>query len=266
MTSLRSPSLSLRLVALYGMLVAAALLVVAGAVMYLTRAHLTHQLDAGLRRTTASFAEGPALSVGSARDLEGAAREWLKVLPLPAGQLVEIRTSQPPRVLSIGGALDLEDFPGGPELLNATTPGWHRIGDEDPRLRVLAVPLSVGGRQIGTLVAAASERDVVSTLSALQRGIAAASGAALFLAALLGFFTVRRTLRPLAQISAEAQAIQETGDLQRRVAHAGPADEVGRLAEVFDRMLDKLQESFASQQRFLADASHELRTPMTVIR
>src|SRR5207244_7030981 len=46
----------------------------------------------------------------------------------------------------------------------------------------------------------------------------------------------------------------------------GARDEVGRLAEGFDRMLGRLQEAFLSQRRFLSDASHELRTPMTVVR
>jgi signal transduction histidine kinase len=50
------------------------------------------------------------------------------------------------------------------------------------------------------------------------------------------------------------------------VGNGGPSDEVGRLAEAFDRMVARLQEAFASQRRFLSDASHELRTPLTVAR
>jgi two-component system, OmpR family, sensor kinase len=77
---------------------------------------------------------------------------------------------------------------------------------------------------------------------------------------------VRRTLRPLRRMSDEVGTIQSTGDLSRRVDHTGPQDEVGRLAQAFDRMLARLEDAFASQRRFLSDASHELRTPLTVVR
>jgi signal transduction histidine kinase len=162
--------------------------------------------------------------------------------------------------------LDLDSYEGGPELLNATQSNWYRLKGDGDTLRALTIPLLLGDRQIGTLVVGASEQEVQQTLSALLTGILWASLAGLLFAALLGYFTVRRTLRPLEEISAQAQAIQATGDLQRRVAHEGPQDEVGRLAVVFDHMLDRLQEAFDLQQRFLADASHELRTPLTVVR
>src|SRR5438093_469809 len=77
---------------------------------------------------------------------------------------------------------------------------------------------------------------------------------------------IRRLLRPLRRISRGAQAIEATGDLSRRVGGDGPSDEVGRLAEAFDGMLGKLEDAFRTQQRFLSEASHELRTPITVAR
>ena len=86
------------------------------------------------------------------------------------------------------------------------------------------------------------------------------------MATLLGFAAIRRILRPLKRISKGAESIEATGDLSRRVGGKGPSDEVGRLAEAFDGMLAKLEEAFRSQQRFLSEASHELRTPITVAR
>src|SRR5205807_137731 len=73
----------------------------------------------------------------------------------------------------------------------------------------------------------------------------------------LGLVAVRRTLRPLEDMSHEVESIQETDDLSKRLSGHGPRDEVGRLAEGFDRMLGRLQEAFLSQRRFLSDASHE---------
>ncbi|WP_241248888.1 HAMP domain-containing sensor histidine kinase [Rhodococcus sp. X156] len=87
-------------------------------------------------------------------------------------------------------------------------------------------------------------------------------------AALLAWTLTGRVLRPLTDVTATAQALSQTTlhERTRLAGAAGPRDEVGRLAEAFDRMLDRLQQSFEAQQRFVADASHELRTPLAVMR
>lgn len=95
---------------------------------------------------------------------------------------------------------------------------------------------------------------------------------AIALAALLGGGVVvvlsstlaRRALAPLEAFTDLATEI-EAQDLSRRVGRAGP-DELGRLGSAFDRMLDRLESAFARQRRFTADASHELRAPLAVIR
>jgi two-component system OmpR family sensor kinase len=119
----------------------------------------------------------------------------------------------------------------------------------------------------GILVLGAQQSKVVNhAVWNLLKGIGAASAIGLVFATTLGLFAVRRTLRPLEDMSHEVESIQETDDLSKRLSGRGPRDEVGRLAEGFDRMLGRLQEAFMSQRRFLSDASHELRTPMTVVR
>lgn len=88
----------------------------------------------------------------------------------------------------------------------------------------------------------------------------------LFLLSLVvGWIIAGRALRPVAAITAVAQDIQAS-DLSRRIGHRGPDDELGRLADTFDQMLDRLDTAFHSQRRFLADTSHDLRTPLAVIR
>jgi len=82
----------------------------------------------------------------------------------------------------------------------------------------------------------------------------------------LAFAAVRRTLRPLARMAGEVQAIEVSSDHSQRVTHDGPADEVGHLADSFNQMLGSLETTYRSQQQFLSDASHELRTPLTVAR
>jgi signal transduction histidine kinase len=95
-------------------------------------------------------------------------------------------------------------------------------------------------------------------------GLASAIG--ILFAAVLGFTVVRRSLRPLARITRQIEAVEATGDLSRRVAELEGDDEVGRLAAAFDRMLVRLEHAFRSQERLVGDAAHELRTPLTVVR
>lgn len=89
---------------------------------------------------------------------------------------------------------------------------------------------------------------------------------ALFLLSLIvGWVMSGRVLRPIEEITSVAREIQAF-DLSGRIALTGPDDELKRLADTFDGMLDRLDRAFNSQRRFLADTSHDLRTPLTVIR
>jgi signal transduction histidine kinase len=87
-------------------------------------------------------------------------------------------------------------------------------------------------------------------------------------AALLGalvWWLVGRTLRPVEAIRAEVAAIGGHA-LDRRVPEPGSDDEIARLAQTMNAMLDRVQSSARQQQRFVADASHELRSPLSRIR
>ena len=90
--------------------------------------------------------------------------------------------------------------------------------------------------------------------------------ALLFLISLVvGWVIAGRALAPVDRISQVAREI-EASDLSRRIALPGPDDELTRLASTFDGMLDRLERAFKSQRQFLADTSHDLRTPLSVIR
>jgi two-component system OmpR family sensor kinase len=75
----------------------------------------------------------------------------------------------------------------------------------------------------------------------------------------------RRALRPIDEMVTQARRIGEA-NLVERLRHPGPRDEIGRLAETLNDMLDRLERSFEVQRRFTADASHELRSPLSRLR
>jgi len=90
--------------------------------------------------------------------------------------------------------------------------------------------------------------------------------AVLFVASLgVGWVIAGRVLAPIGRITAVAREIQAT-DLSRRIKLYGPDDELKQLADTFDAMLARLDAAFAAQQQFVADASHELRNPLAIIR
>jgi heavy metal sensor kinase len=84
-------------------------------------------------------------------------------------------------------------------------------------------------------------------------------------AGLAGLIMARRTLEPLAEMTRRAEQITPE-HLDERLPVENPSDELGQLAVVFNRTLDRLQRAFDQIRRFTADASHELRTPLTAIR
>ncbi len=86
-----------------------------------------------------------------------------------------------------------------------------------------------------------------------------------FISLVVGWIIAGRALAPVDRITQVARAIEAT-DLSRRIAWKGPDDELTRLAATFDGMLDRLERAFRSQRKFLADTSHDLRTPLSVIR
>lgn len=126
------------------------------------------------------------------------------------------------------------------------------------------------GRSDVSAEALASAREAVDayrtdTLNAVLTLSFVALGAALVLAVALGWALSGRALRPLQQISDTARRVADRS-LHERIALAGPDDEVKELADTIDAMLERLDRAFDAQRNFVANASHELRTPIAVNR
>ncbi len=140
--------------------------------------------------------------------------------------------------------------------------GYSNLSDRQTIWRVYTQPLPSSK---SWLQVAQSLQPVFEASQHLLTLINFAFPLVLIVAGLGGIFLADRALRPIARIIDTAQAIGPS-DFSRRISYQGPADEVGRLAMTFDRMLDRIQSAFERERRFIADASHELRTPLTAIK
>jgi signal transduction histidine kinase len=174
----------------------------------------------------------------------------------PDGTLVG---SDPPGLPLLLRGADLRRVAGGGTILRS-----GRLPGVDERWRVLARRAEVQGRP-AVLVAARSLEPRDETLDHLLGELALAGPLALLVAALAGYGLAAAALRPVEAMRLRAQAISAStpgARLPRPAAH----DEISRLAETLNAMLERLEASFAHERRFVADASHELRTPLALLK
>ena len=161
-----------------------------------------------------------------------------------------------------------QELPVDQSLLNRGLEGNVAIGtvaSGSGSVRIMASPLYLND-QILLLEVAESTKYLDTTMSEVRWSLLAAVSVALVLAGVSGWVIVRRALSPVERVTMAARDIETGSDLGRRVAYRGPADEVGRLAATFDHMIEHLERVFQSQKHFVADASHDLRGPLTAIQ
>jgi signal transduction histidine kinase len=197
---------------------------------------------------------GDALNAGDA-GLLGERDESLAQLLRPDGRVV----------FANGGTRDAALT--GPDLRRATRGRIvveRRLPGFDDTVRVLARPArSRGGRLVVAVGEALTDRN--EALRALVRSFAVAGSLAVILASVIGYALATAGLAPVETMRRRASAISMAGAPER--LPLGPAhDEIRRLGETLNAMLDRLRGSFERERRFVADASHELRTPIAVIK
>jgi two-component system sensor histidine kinase MprB len=140
-----------------------------------------------------------------------------------------------------------------PEFADTELDGDH--------VRVLTVPLERGG----SIQLARSLESTDDVLARLRWVLLALVLGGVALAVALGRLAARHLVAPVVRVTEAARHIEETEDLGRRI-EVTSSDEVGELAAHFNAMLDTLEGSLAAQRQLVADASHELRTPVTSLR
>ncbi len=132
--------------------------------------------------------------------------------------------------------------------------------------RYLAVRVEKAGPEVGAVMVATSLRQVAFGPTALLRSMLLIAPIILLGAVLVGYWLAGTSLRPVQGIMDEVDAISDGRSLHRRLAVPISGDEMARLAVTVNGMLARLELSFASLHRFTADASHELKTPLMVLR
>lgn len=145
------------------------------------------------------------------------------------------------------------------------TPMRDQVETESGPLRYVAVPLlDENGAPGGVFVAGFYLAERQAAANSMIRAAAIVLGSIFVLASVVAWIAAGDVLRPVRLVTDAARSISET-DLSQRIPVESD-NEIGRLASTFNEMLDRLEEAFATQRRFVDDAGHELRTPITVIR
>ncbi|MGH2443404.1 MAG: sensor histidine kinase, partial [Chloroflexota bacterium] len=300
----RHLSVRAKLTAWYGFMCALTLLLAGGAMYAYVSHQLSSQVDSGLIGTASSvnseLATQPPVpgSTGSVRGCNGEphalvllevqdyCRYVKSVLTFGSTRLskpgqfeqvvmdvsprmspVSIVPSGPGRSFVTGNAdffVYLMEAAGGQSLFG--TSHYHGI-----TYRVYRTPLHVPPKLArlglgGALEVFQNENTFLAVDQTVLITLLVGTPLGLIIALLAGWLIARAALRPINRISRTVRTIGGSKDLSRRLDFVGPKDEVGRLAETFDDMMDRLESVFSNQKRFIADASHELRTPLTAIR
>jgi two-component system OmpR family sensor kinase len=141
---------------------------------------------------------------------------------------------------------------------------YQNIAAEKGGLRAYAVRFTANG-QTWSLVILRSLYTQHEMLEEIRVAFSWLIPLGVLLASVGGYFLARRSLAPVAAMGTQAERIGAV-NLHDRLAVRNPNDELGRLAQTFNDLLDRLDQSFERQRRFISDASHELRTPVSILR
>ncbi len=246
-----------RITVVLAAIVAAATLVMGLAALQATRAQIYGELDRSLAQVARVAEDGPMGPGGGPGSGQG--------LRLP-GQ-VRANDTVVAQVYTADGAVRLL---AGPGLLAVPDAVLASAGDgaavsftseqDDAPYRGLARPLA----RDAVLVVAADASEQARVLRALALRFVLIALVVAAGAAVVGWLVAGRLVAPLARLTAAAEHVSRTGDLEVSV-RTGDPDEAGRLSRAFDEMLAALAASRAAQQRLVDDAGHELRTPITSI-
>jgi two-component system, OmpR family, sensor kinase len=224
---------------------------------------LSASLDNALRQRATEVAQ-LAVSAPAVLNSPGALESPVSGRQI-AVEVIDARGRIVARSLTLGATLLPQDRLANAARVSGAT-GFENIELQDRPFRLYAAPIALSGPAGGGAVLVASDTtDIAHTTAHLGAVVSLIGAGVALLAALAAAFLTRRGLVPLRRLAVAAGEIERTADPSRRLPESGPADEIGQLTGVLNRMLASLEAARESERRFLADASHELRTPVTAL-
>ena len=236
--------------------------------LYLTLSEgLYRSLDNKLRTTAEviaasirrPFGPGPSLA-----DIDQIMREHFGIRPL--GRFVQVLDETGKRSSNIRNV----DIPMSMETLERVSKGetvFETVTVAKEKIRLVTLPIFEKGRMVGIVQVGSPLEEIEEALRQLLLILLVAVPSVLILAVVGGLFLANKALRPVDEITNTARKIGSSGDLSQRIRLKRKVDdEIGRLAATFNEMIAKVENSFQQIKRFTADASHELKTPLTILR
>ncbi len=180
----------------------------------------------------------------------------------PEGHYIQVYNSANRRVYPPPGS-DALAFPW-PQLSGSMRREFWKVRSDGKLYRVLSQPVSLRSETVWILVAGQLE-DNRQLLNRFALGLLSATPVLILVSALCGYFLGRRALDPVDRLTASVRSIS-IGNLSGRLPISPTGDELQRLAETCNEMLARLEGAVHQIAKFTADASHELRSPLTFIR
>ncbi|MBI1967802.1 MAG: HAMP domain-containing protein [Gemmatimonadetes bacterium] len=268
-----------RLTAWYSTALACTLVAFA-VVLFLARRSASYQdLDRRLQSEADLTAGILAESYRARGDLVEPDRSGKPVLISDVAALLEVVpdflliTAHDGRTLFISADARALGFQRVEQLLRLLPPAVARRGEGTLRfapsgqtIRWVVRPLPGLGPQFGGILAGADTKSAELGPEQLLSSMVLILPLGVLAAVILGSWIARRALEPVDRIITEVREITDGRSLHRRLAEPMVKDEVGRLAETLNQMMQRLERSFTALRRFTAEASHELKTPLTVLR
>ncbi|HWE12294.1 MAG TPA: ATP-binding protein [Solirubrobacteraceae bacterium] len=261
---MRTRTLRTRLVAAAGASILAAVLVFAVVTVALVDRQLRSSLDNALRERAQEVAQ-LAVSAPAVLSHPGALESPVSGRQISV-EVIDAHGRIVARSLNLGAELLPLDALARAAVAGGRT-GSETIQLNGRPLRVYAAPIADAGEPAagGAVLVASDTSDIAQTTSRLGVLVALSGAGVVLLAVLTAAMLTRRGLRPLRSLADAAGEIERTADPSRRLPEPATPDEIGQLTGVLNRMLASLEQAQAGERRFLADASHELRTPVTTL-
>jgi signal transduction histidine kinase len=247
-----------------GASILAAVALTAVATLVLVGNELRSSLDAALEQRAVDVAE-LAVSAPAVLTDPGALQSAVSGREIVV-QVLDARQRIVARSLTLGARLLPVDRLAA-EAIRSGQAGYEDITLASRQFRLYAAPIAQGfGPAAGGAVLVASDTtDIEHTIHHLAVIVSLSGALVALLAVLAAAALTRRELGPLSRLAQAAGEIERTADPSQRLPSVGVADEIGALTGVLNRMLASLERAQESERRFLADASHELRTPVTAL-